>query len=115
MTAPAIELRGVTKQFRLRAGRGQWTLKSAFVDAFRRRPLLSADRHEALHHIDLTVAPGQSLGIIGENGSGKSTLLRIIAKIYRPDAGIVHVEGRVVALIELGAGFIPSSPAARTS
>lgn len=107
MTAPAIALRGVSKQFRLRAGRGQWTLKSAFVDLFRRRPLRSADRFEALHDIDLTVMRGQSLGIIGENGSGKSTLLKLIAKIYRPDAGTVHVEGRLAALIELGAGFHP--------
>ena len=107
MTAPAIELRGVSKRFRLRAGRGQWTLKSAFVDAFRRRRMLSADRYEALHDVDLTVMPGQSVGIIGENGSGKSTLLRIIARIYRPDIGTVRVAGRVAALIELGAGFHP--------
>ena len=107
MTAPIIALRGVTKQFRLRAGRGQWTLKSAVVDFFRRRPLRSADRFEALHGIDLSVMQGQSVGIIGENGSGKSTLLKIIAKIYRPDAGTVHVEGRLAALIELGAGFHP--------
>lgn len=107
MTEPAIALRGVTKQFRLRAGRGQWTLKSAVVDLFRRRRLRSADHFEALHGIDLTVMRGQSVGIIGENGSGKSTLLKIIAKIYRPDAGTVHVEGRLAALIELGAGFHP--------
>jgi ABC-type polysaccharide/polyol phosphate transport system ATPase subunit len=107
MTPPAIELRGVSKRFRLRAGRGQWTLKSAIVDALRRRRLLRDDRFEALHGIDLTVARGEALGIIGENGSGKSTLLRLIARIYRPDTGTVRVEGRVAALIELGAGFHP--------
>jgi ABC-type polysaccharide/polyol phosphate transport system ATPase subunit len=69
--------------------------------------MLSGDRFEALHDIDLAIPRGQAFGIIGENGSGKSTLLRIIAKIYRPDAGTVHVEGRVAALIELGAGFHP--------
>ncbi len=108
MTAPAaITLRGVTKSFHLRAGRAQWTLKSAFIDSFRRRPLRNANRYEALRDVDLRVMQGRSLGIIGENGSGKSTLLKIIGKVYRPDAGTVQVEGRLAALIELGAGFHP--------
>ncbi len=73
----------------------------------RRRELDASEGFDALHHIDLEVEPGRSLGIIGRNGSGKSTLLKIIAGIYRPDAGTVAVQGRVAALIELGAGFHP--------
>lgn len=107
MTVPAIALRGVTKRFRMRAGRSQRTLKSAIIDSFRHRPLRNADRYEALRNVDLTVIRARSVGIIGENGSGKSTLLKIIGKIYRPDAGTVEVEGRLAALIELGAGFHP--------
>ena len=53
------------------------------------------------------VEPGSALGVIGRNGSGKSSLLKLIAGIYRPDSGQVFVEGRVSALIELGAGFHP--------
>jgi ABC-type polysaccharide/polyol phosphate transport system ATPase subunit len=84
---------------------GQLTLKSAFVDSFRRRSGRGLDGYQALRDIDLCVMQGRSLGIIGQNGSGKSTLLKIIGKIYRPDAGTVEVQGRLAALIELGAGF----------
>jgi len=84
---------------------GQLTLKSAFVDSFRRRSRRGLDGYQALRDIDLCVMQGRSLGIIGQNGSGKSTLLKVIGKIYRPDAGTVEVKGRLAALIELGAGF----------
>jgi ABC-type polysaccharide/polyol phosphate transport system ATPase subunit len=61
----------------------------------------------ALRDVRFTVERGQCLGIIGENGSGKSTLLRIIAGVIRPNSGRVSVDGRVSALLELGAGFNP--------
>jgi ABC-type polysaccharide/polyol phosphate transport system ATPase subunit len=59
----------------------------------------------ALRDVSLEVPKAQSLGVIGANGSGKSTLLRIMAGITRPSSGSVAVEGRVAALLELGAGF----------
>src|SRR5208337_2492676 len=62
---------------------------------------------EALQGVDLEVGPGETVGVIGPNGSGKSTLLKLVAGILRPTAGTVEVEGRVTALIELGAGFHP--------
>src|SRR5262245_51936479 len=61
----------------------------------------------AVHDVSLTVDRGCCLGIIGENGSGKSTLLRMLAGITRPTSGNIHVDGRISALLELGAGFSP--------
>jgi lipopolysaccharide transport system ATP-binding protein len=61
----------------------------------------------AVKDVDLLVDRGCCLGIIGENGSGKSTLLRIIAGVIRPTSGGIVVDGRVSALLELGAGFNP--------
>ncbi len=73
---------------------------------FRRRSL-----HEefwALRDINLAVETGSTVGIIGANGSGKSTLLQLVAGILRPTEGVLCVEGKVAALLELGAGFNPN-------
>jgi ABC-2 type transport system ATP-binding protein len=61
----------------------------------------------ALQDVNVTVQRGEMLGIIGQNGAGKSTLLKLIARVLRPNKGRVWVEGRVVPLLELGAGFHP--------
>ena len=61
----------------------------------------------ALRDINLTVERGEILGIVGPNGSGKSTLLQIVSGILRPTTGRVVAEGRIAALLELGAGFNP--------
>src|SRR6266699_1916107 len=61
----------------------------------------------AVKDVDLEVERGRCLGIIGENGSGKSTLLRMIAGVNRPTSGTIAVNGRISALLELGAGFNP--------
>ena len=59
----------------------------------------------ALRGVDLEVASGESVGIVGENGSGKSTLLKLLAGIIPPHEGTVEVAGRVASMLELGAGF----------
>jgi ABC-type polysaccharide/polyol phosphate transport system ATPase subunit len=61
----------------------------------------------ALRNVSFQVAPGTILGIVGANGAGKSTLLKIIARVTRPTEGRVIGRGRVVSLLELGAGFNP--------
>ncbi len=61
----------------------------------------------AVRDVDISLDRGCCLGIIGENGSGKSTLLRVIAGVVRPTNGSIVVNGRVSALLELGAGFNP--------
>lgn len=61
--------------------------------------------HYALHNIDIEIEKGQTVGIIGTNGSGKSTILKIITGVLNPTEGNVTINGRISALLELGAGF----------
>ena len=61
----------------------------------------------ALKGVDLTIEPGESVGLVGRNGSGKSTLLKLLAGIMEPTAGDVAVAGTVASMLELGAGFHP--------
>ncbi|MBI5937530.1 MAG: ABC transporter ATP-binding protein [Betaproteobacteria bacterium] len=72
------------------------------------RRAMPAKAFWALRGIDLQIAKGESVGIIGRNGSGKSTLLQLITGTLNPAEGQVEVQGKVGALLELGAGFDPA-------
>lgn len=101
----AIVLEDVTQRFRVISERPD-TLREAVAKLHRRRRMTYHD-FLALRHVSFEVAHGSMVGVIGRNGSGKSTMLKMVAGVYRPSSGQVHVEGRVAPLIELGAGFHP--------
>jgi ABC-type polysaccharide/polyol phosphate transport system ATPase subunit len=104
----AVRLRGVGKTFRrVAAGYPFRTLKSALLDRSLVRDLRPEESIRALGAISFEVAKGEAVALVGGNGSGKSTLLKVMAGLLRPTAGTVEIDGRVAALIELGAGFHP--------
>lgn len=104
----AIRLSGVSKVYRRFSRLGRLhSLKGALFHRQLGRALAERDEFVALSGLDLEVAPGEAVAVIGPNGSGKSTLLKLVGGILRPTVGTVEVEGRVTALIELGAGFHP--------
>jgi len=104
----AIEVTDVTKIYRRYARRKQFaTLKSALLKGSLIQDLRPEETFPALQGVSFNVAAGRTYGIIGRNGSGKSTALKLVAGIAKPTSGSVRVEGRVSALIELGAGFHP--------
>ena len=108
MSTTALEIRDVTKRYRRYAYRRQFsTLKSALLGGSLTRDLSPEEVLTAVDHISLRVPRGATFGIIGRNGSGKSTLLKLVAGMTKPTSGEVLVDGRVSALIELGAGFHP--------
>lgn len=99
--APVIELANVSKYYHTYT-----TPKHRLFE------LLSGSRKyaretRALDDVSLTLERGGRLGIVGENGSGKSTLLKVLAGVLTPTSGTARVQGRVSALLELGAGFNP--------
>jgi teichoic acid transport system ATP-binding protein len=99
----AIKVEGLTKQFKLYRKRLD-RLKDTFLH-FHKKEYYSL--FTALDNVSFAIEKGQTVGIVGRNGSGKSTLLQIICGILRPTGGDVGVNGRISALLELGAGFNP--------
>ena len=98
----AVELSGVGKRFLRQADRRN-TLKERLVRGRAR----NTQDFWAVKDINVQIPQGSVYGLIGHNGSGKSTLLKLITGIYRPSEGQITTDGRVAALIELGAGFHP--------
>ncbi len=99
----AIRVDDVAKRFRLVHERNT-TLKATIFSGFKRTV------HEefwALDGVSFEVPRGSTFALIGENGSGKSTMLKCLARIYRPDRGTIETDGKLSALLELGAGFHP--------
>jgi ABC-type polysaccharide/polyol phosphate transport system ATPase subunit len=104
--APAVELREVSKRFYFYEHRTS-SLREWFIRRVLRRPLHIRRAEFTLRKLDLRVERGESVALIGRNGSAKSTALRLIAGIYRPSTGRIETNGRITAVIELGAGFHP--------
>lgn len=92
----------VSKQFKVFLDKST-SLKENVLFSHRRR----YEERTVLKDINFTVRKGEAIGIIGENGCGKSTLLKLMSRIMFPDSGAIVMDGRVSALIELGAGFHP--------
>jgi ABC-type polysaccharide/polyol phosphate transport system ATPase subunit len=109
MSAPsAVRLVGVSKRYPLLTRRGRLhSLKGALLGGELWRLQHEREGFLALSGVDLEVRQGETVAVVGPNGSGKSTLLKLVAGILRPTVGRVEVNGRVTALIELGAGFHP--------
>lgn len=104
----SINVKGLYKFYKKFSNKHKFlTLKSAFLSRTLFADLKSDEVFEALRGVSFEVKKGKTLSVIGENGSGKSTLLKILAGISKPSKGEVVTEGRISALIELGAGFHP--------
>jgi ABC-type polysaccharide/polyol phosphate transport system ATPase subunit len=102
MTAPAISVEQLWKQFRLYYDKNQY-LKTAILQGRRAK----YEEFWALKDISFEVPEGSTFGIIGSNGSGKSTMLKCLTGILTPDKGNLRVNGKIAAMLELGAGFHP--------
>lgn len=95
----AIEVRGLNKVYKLYD-----KPSDRFKEALRLTKK-EYKQHYALQNVDMSIYKGETVGIIGTNGSGKSTILKIITGVLHPTSGQVQVNGRISALLELGAGF----------
>lgn len=105
----AVDIVELSKSFRRATrGRGAYTtLKTSLISLLFGRQKDSGHFTHAIKDFTMRIPQGTSVGVIGRNGSGKSTLLKLITGIYKADRGVVRVNGRIAALIELGAGFHP--------
>jgi ABC-type polysaccharide/polyol phosphate transport system ATPase subunit len=101
--SPAVVVDGVSKTFRIPHQQYR-TFKERALHPLRAR---TYDVLRAVDDVTLTIPQGEFFGIVGRNGSGKSTLLKCLAGIYRPDEGLIEIDGRLSPFIELGVGFNP--------
>lgn len=101
----AIKVDHVTKTFRLPHEK-QASLKGALINVFRGGNR-TYETQLALKDISFEIKKGEFFGIVGRNGSGKSTMLKLLAGIYAPTKGAIHIEGKLTPFIELGVGFNP--------
>jgi len=103
MCQPVIEFENVSKEFKL-SKLPVRSLQDMFV--FWTKKEMRGKRHFwALEDISFAIYPGETVALVGQNGSGKSTILKLISRIIEPTAGRITVNGRLSALLELGAGF----------
>lgn len=100
----AIKVEGVSKSFKLPHEKSD-SIKGKIVNFAKQKK--GYEIQHALKDISFEVKKGEFFGIVGRNGSGKSTLLKLLAGIYEPSHGSVHVSGKLTPFIELGVGFNP--------
>ncbi len=98
----AIEFESVSRQYRLHH-EPKMTLQDWAVSFFNRKN--TYEDFWALKNISFELQKGKTLGIIGRNGAGKSTLLKLATRVVEPTEGVIRVNGRVSAMLELGTGF----------
>lgn len=107
---PAISIQNLSKKYKLATSSSYVALRDVLTNAARnvfRTQKEKAGTFWALKDINLEIAEGERIGIIGHNGAGKSTLLKIISRITPPTTGQVILNGRVASLLEVGTGFHP--------
>lgn len=96
MASVDIAVRNVSKSYRAHRGGG----RTPFT-------FMRTERMWALKGVSFDVQRGEALGIVGANGSGKTTLIKLLARITSPDSGGITIAGRLMSLVEVGAGFHP--------
>ena len=107
---PVVEVRGVSKKYCRNLKRSlHYGLADIWSEMIARshdwRSKLRPGEFFAVNNADFDVRPGECIALLGPNGAGKSTLLKMIAGLFKPDAGRITLRGRIGALIELGTGF----------
>lgn len=107
MTLPILEIRSLSKKFKIHHERKAYlTFRESISSLFQRNKSYDED-FWVLKDISFNVKQGESLGIIGKNGAGKSTLLKILSRISPPSSGSIISRGRIASLLEVGTGFHP--------
>ena len=104
MSKPAIEVDNVSMKFNLSKEKVD-SLKDYVIKMLKKE--IHYNEFWALKNISFTVEKGDRVGILGLNGAGKSTLLKVISGVFKPTEGTVNKSGKIVPLLELGAGFDP--------
>ena len=98
-----IEIQNLSKKYKIYERNVIDRFKDIFIPGNKKR----YREFSALKSINMDIAHGDIIGIVGRNGAGKSTLLKIISNITQPTSGSLRINGRVVPLLELGGGFNP--------
>lgn len=104
MMDTVIKFEGVSKQFAINKRRST-SLQELLMNVVRRKSDLGADYISVLNNVSFEIKTGETVALIGPNGTGKSTTLKLISSIVYPSTGQIEVNGRIGALLELGAGF----------
>ena len=116
MVKPIIEIKNLSKLYIIsHNNQSYYTLRDSLMRIakspleyfFSRKSVEKKEKFLALNNINLSIMPGEVVGIIGKNGAGKSTLLKVLSQITPPSEGSIKLRGRVASLLEVGTGFHP--------